>query len=301
MSEALAPGRDTGLRGHLAMLAFSALVAGSFSLGGLAAPHIAPEAFNAVRFAIAAACVWALLRAQGPVGWAAFAAPWRYVVLAALFAGYFVTMFEGLRTAVPVSLSAVFTLTPAMSALFGWWLLRQRTTPRMALALAIGGAGALWVVFRGDPARLLALEIGRGEAIYFVGCAAHALYTPLLRRWSRGEPALAVNAGVLSAGTVLLWLWGWQAIAATDWAALPGIVWATLLYTALVATALTFALLRYGALRLPSAKVMAYTYLVPSWVLLWDHGLGQAVPGFQAIAGGGLTVVALLLLLRDDG
>ena len=289
-----------GARGHLAMLGFSALVAGSFSLGGLAAPHVAPEAFNAVRFLIAASSVWVLLRLQGPIPVSAFAAPWRYLILAALFVAYFVTMFEGLRTAVPVSLSAVFTLTPALSALAGWWLLRQRTTPRMALALAIGGAGAIWVVFRGDLAAALALDVGRGEAIYFAGCAAHAVYTPLLRRWSRGEPALAVNAGVLTAGTLLLWVWAFPAIRATDWMALPGIVWIALFYTALVATALTFALLRYGAMRLPAAKVMAYTYLVPSWVLLWDLALGQAVPGWPVIAGGALTVVALLLLLREE-
>ena len=31
--------------------------------------------------------------------------------------------------------------------------------------LTIGAAGALWVIFRGDPAALLRLEVGRGEVI----------------------------------------------------------------------------------------------------------------------------------------
>ena len=39
--------------GHLAMLCFSVLVAGSFALGVLAANDIAPMALNAVRFWIA--------------------------------------------------------------------------------------------------------------------------------------------------------------------------------------------------------------------------------------------------------
>ena len=42
-------------RGHLAMLAFSALIAGSFSLGGLMANMISPVAFSAARFLLAAA------------------------------------------------------------------------------------------------------------------------------------------------------------------------------------------------------------------------------------------------------
>ena len=42
------------LRGHLAMLCFSGLIAGSSALGSMAAPHIAPTALNAVRFVLAA-------------------------------------------------------------------------------------------------------------------------------------------------------------------------------------------------------------------------------------------------------
>ena len=49
------------LLGHLAMLAFSALVAGSFSLGSLVANDIAPAALNAVRFVLAAAVIGAVL------------------------------------------------------------------------------------------------------------------------------------------------------------------------------------------------------------------------------------------------
>ena len=47
-------GLSPQMQGHLAMLVFSALVAGSFSLGSLAANQIAPTALNTVRFFIAA-------------------------------------------------------------------------------------------------------------------------------------------------------------------------------------------------------------------------------------------------------
>ena len=41
------------VRGHLAMLGFSALVAGSFSLGVIVANDIAPQAITAARFVLA--------------------------------------------------------------------------------------------------------------------------------------------------------------------------------------------------------------------------------------------------------
>ena len=288
-------------RGHLAMLAFSALIAGSFSLGALAAPLISPFALTALRFVLAAALVGAAAALGPGLGRAALAAPWRYGVLGALMAIYFVLMFQGLKTAAPVAAAAVFTLTPVISAGFGWLLLRQRLTPRIALALALGGMGALWVIFRGDISALLSLQVGKGEAIYFVGCVAHALYTPMVRRLNRGEPAVVFTFLTMSAGALLLGLAGWSDVRATDWAALPPVVWITLAYIAVAASAASFVLLQYASLRLPSAKVMAYTYLVPAWVIGWEILLHGALPPARIALGILATLAALGLLLRDDG
>lgn len=287
-------------QGHLAMLAFSALVAGSFSLGAMAAPLIDPAAVTVARFALAGAAVGVAARMSGGIPRGAWDAPWRYLILGGLLALYFVLMFEGLRTAAPVSTAAVFTLTPAMAAGFGWAILRQMTTPRVALALAMGGAGALWVVFRGDLQALLRLQVGRGEVVYFFGCVAHALYAPMVRRLNRGERAVVFTLGTMAAGFVLLTLWGWRAVLATDWAHLPAIVWICLIYIAFAASSITFVLLQFASLRLPSAKVMAYTYLVPSWVILWERALGHATPPLRVLVGVAMTVAALALLLKDD-
>ena len=288
------------LRGHLAMLLFSCLVAGSFSLGVLAAPHIAPAALNTVRFLIAAVIVGVAALATTGIHRSAFRAPWRYFVLGGVFGTYFVLMFEGLKTADPVSASAVFTLVPVMAAGFGWLLLRQVTTRWMALALAVGASGAVWVIFRADLAALLRFEIGRGEWIYFWGCVAHALYTPLVPTLNRGEPPVVFTFGMLCAACITVGLYGAGDILATDWAALPGIVWVTILYVAIFASAMTFVLMQYAALRLPSAKVMAYTYLVPSWVILWEIARGSGLPPVVILAGVALTVLSLLMLLRSD-
>ena len=283
------------------MLAFSALVAGSFSLGSMAANHIDPAAFNAVRFLCGALVGSLIVQARGGFHPQHFRAPWRYLVLGGLFGTYFVLMFEGLKTAPPVSAAAVFTLTPIMTAGFGFLLLSQIMTARMALALAIGGTGALWVIFRADLSALLAFEIGRGEVIYFIGCIAHAIYTPMVRKLNRGEPPVIFSFGVLIAGLILLLLYGWTDIRATNWLALPGIVWITVFYLAIFASAATFVLLQFATLNLPSAKVMAYTYLVPSWVICWEILLGHGAPAVLVLIGVGLTVIALLMLLRNEG
>lgn len=287
-------------RGHLAMVTFSVLVAGSFSLGSIVANQIAPMAITAARFLLAAIIIGIAALATTGLPRSAAQAPWRYAVLGGLFATYFVLMFYGLKTADPVSTSAVFTLTPVMSAVAGWVLLRQITTPRMAVALTVGATGALWVIFRAEWQAFRAFEIGRGEIIFFWGCLAHAIYTPMVRKLNRGEPAVVFTFGTIVAGCVILAVVGWSDIRATDWRNLPLIVWVSLMYLSVFATASSFVLVQFAALRLPSAKVMAYTYLIPSWVILWEIALGRPAPPVLVLVGVGLTALALVLLLKSE-
>lgn len=301
-------GRAEALRGHAAMLAFSAAVSGSFSLGARVANDIDPTALTAVRLLAAAALLGllvALLPGAGRAGRRGFAradlrAPWRYGLLAALYGGYFVLMFEGLKTAPPVAAGAIFTLTPLMTAAIAWPLLGQALRPSLAAGLALGGAGAVWVIFRGDPAALTRFDLGPGEAIYFAGCVLHAVYTPMLRLLNRGESALVTATLVTLAGGGMFTLWGWGAIAATDWAALAPRVWAVLAYLVVFATAFATSAIQFAAQRLPASKVMAYTYAIPAWVILWELALGARLALAGVLPGIALIAVALALLLRAD-
>ena len=287
-------------RGHLAMLLFSAITAGSISVGGLIANEIAPTVLNAVRFILAAAVIGALVAAGPGLQRRDFAAPWRHLVLGALFACFFVAMFEGLKTADPVSIGAVFTLTPLMSAAFARFLVGQRITPRLALALPVAGVGAAWVIFRADLDAVLAFQVGRGEAVFFVGCACYALYAPMVRKVHRGEPILSFTLLTFTAGILVLVASGWNEFFRTQWHALPWLVWLGLAYLAFLASALTFLLIQFAALRLPAAKVMAYTFLTPSLVILLEAMIGHGLPNPLVLPGVGLTILGLALLLKNE-
>ncbi|MEL7488057.1 MAG: DMT family transporter, partial [Pseudomonadota bacterium] len=180
-------------RGHVAMALFALLIAGSFSLGDRAAPHISPTALNAVRFFLAVLLmgVVAVVASRGRGGvfrGLGRGGVFRFGVLGALMGAYFVTMFVSLRLSEPVSTSAVFTLVPIMSAVFAFLFLGQRMRIAALAGSLVAAAGAVWVIFRGDPAAIAAFDIGRGEAIYFFGCAAHAAYAPLVTRFNRDTP-----------------------------------------------------------------------------------------------------------------
>ena len=45
---------------------------------------------------------------------------------------------------------------------------------------------------------------------------------------------------------------------------------------------------------------MAYTYLTPSWVILWEVALGNGAPSGLVWFGIALSALAVLMLLRDE-
>ena len=279
------------------MLAFSGLVAGSFALGVKVANDITPAAFTLIRFVIAVSILATVLLIKTEFTKKVFKAPWRFFVLGGCIAIYFVLMFEGLKIASSVSLAAVFTFAPLLSGLFGYIFVRQKMSLSIFTALVIGAIGALWVVFEGNFQRLIMLEFGLGEMIFFCGVVFHALYTPLSRKLNRGESPLVFAFATTLGATVLMIFYGVGDVYQTDLLNLSWMVWLTLFYTALFASALTFFLIQYATLVLPSSKVMAYTYLVPSWALMWELGLGQNISIYNIGLGILLTIFALVILL----
>ena len=290
------------LAAHVAMLVFAALVAGSYSVGALAAPHVGPAAINAMRFvfgvAVMAGVALVLLRGNVPPPRAA----WRYAILGGLMAVFFVTMFVALRLTDPVSAGAVFTLMPLMAAFFGWLFLGQRPRGLVIASLVFAGLGAVWVIFGGDVEAMLAFDLGRGEAIFLVGCACHAAYAPLVRRFNRGEPLVVFTLWTLAATGLWIALYGAREIVSTDWSALPAIVWIAIAYLAVFTTAGTTFIIQFAAMRLPASKVLAYTYLTPVYIIVFEGMLGHGWAEPAVAAGALVTVMGLAVLaVSRDG
>ena len=283
------------------MLAFSALIAGSFTTGAMVTADIRPVPLNAVRFLLAALVMGSVAFGVARNRFVLPAAPWRFGIMGALMAVYFVTMFIALTITQPVATSAVYTLVPLMTALTAFVLVGQRSGPVVLLSLVIAALGAIWVIFRGELGALLRFDVGQGEIIYFVGCVAYAFYTPLLRRFSRGEPSLVQSFWTLTASAIWIALSGVPDILSTDWLHLPPIVWWVVLYLAVGPTAICFFLIQFASLRLPAPKVIAYGYLTPAFVILFEALAGHGWPTPGIVAGAAVTVLGLVILavVRD--
>lgn len=290
------------LLAHLAMLLFAALIAGSFTGGAVAVPYLAPAPLNAIRFAMASLLMGAAAFGVARHPLALPRAPWRFGITGFLMAVYFVSMFIALTMTQPVATSAVFTLIPLMTAGIAFFLVGQRSGPLVLFSLLLAGLGSIWVIFRGDVGATLAFDVGQGELIYLVGCFAYAFYTPLLRKFSRGEPSLVASFWTLTASTIWITGYGLPEILAVDWLNLPPVVWWVLVYLAVGPTAICFFLIQYATHHLPAAKVIAYGYLTPAFVILFEGLAGHGWVSLSVGSGALVTVLGLALLagLRTD-
>lgn len=290
-----AKGREK-LKGHLAMLLFAVLIAGSFSFGGLAARYMEAEPLTLWRYIMTIVVMAAL-------AFGAFRVPavwpkeiWRFLLLGGLIAIYMLTMFTALEYTSPIATGAVFTLMPLLSAGFALPVLGQKTRPGVLAGLVIAAAGAVWVIFRGSIADILAFDVGTGEMIFFAGVVCHALYVPLIRRFDRGEPAVAFGFWVTAGATIWLIAPGIRGLVETDFSALPLAVYAAVTYLAVVTTAGTFLLLQYASMRLPASKVLGYGYLTPSFIILLEGILGHGWASLPVLAGALITACGLALM-----
>lgn len=285
------------LQSHAAMLCFSVLISGSFSFGSMIANDISPIALTAVRFGLAACIIGLVAFFTRKITKSAIQSSWRYFILGGTFSLYFVLMFEGLRSATPISAAAVFTLMPAMSSFLGFIILKQKISSYSLVAIIIGTIGSLWVVFRADMLALVVFRVGTGELIYFLGCIAHAFLPILFRQLNRGENAIMVTYGMLVSGTVILSVYGAEEILQTNWKGLTFLIWGTIVYLAVFATSLSFLCMQFASIHLPATNVMAYTYLTPIWVLVLERILQHETPPIWISGGVILSIVSVIILL----
>ena len=281
------------------MLSFSALVALSFTFGDLVAEDISPAILTLLRFIIA--CIFmSVIAFYGLKDFSfLFKKTWRWLIIGALMGTFFITMFEALSITMPLATSAVFTLTPLIAAGLGRVLVGTKTGIGTFISLSIGAIGALWVIFGASLEKFLSLDIGRGEAIFLFGVICHAAVPAVTRRLVTDASPFQVAFGTVCGALIVTIIYALPEIPEADFTTLSPAIWGVAFYLGIFTTAGTFFLLQYAIPRLTPGKVMAYTYLIPSWVVLHSLIDGTHQPPLIYI-GVALTLIALLLLLRED-
>jgi len=280
------------------MVVSATLVSTSFTVGAAIAADLDPAVLTLLRFLLASVILAPLIRLRYGLR-----ASRRFVGHCAIISGclvaFFYAMFLSLRYTTALNTSVIFTLVPSISGVYSLFLLRERLSRAQLAALFFGLLGALWVIFRGDPGRLVSMEWNRGDLIFLAGCFSMGLYTPLVKLLHRGESMLVMTFWVLVTGSGWLLLLAGYRLPELDWGSIGLRTWAGIVYLAVFTTVITFFLTQYCVPHIGPTRSMAYSYLYPSLVLVIDLLLGHGMPPLRILPGVVIVLLAMVVLQRS--
>lgn len=210
--------------------------------------------------------------------------------------GYAYFFMVGLQSVPAGRASLVVTLNPVITTLMAALLFGERFNWKIALGMALAFAGGITVLTHGEPWKLFAGELGRGELL-LLGCVlTWSSYTLLGKKLLQGVPALTATAYTSAAGLALLWA---SALAfeplQSPWV-LTSELYGAIAFLGLGATVLAYVWYFNGVARLGAGTAASYISLVPVFgVLSSVLYLSESVDA-SLLIGGALAVMGVVLM-----
>ena len=281
------------------MLLWALLVGLSFPAVGLMS-ELPPFLLTALRFAIACAGLWWLARRSADF-WPAWRVLPLYALMGLCLAGFFGAMFWAAHRTTALSMATLYVTVPLLAYLLGLGFRVERLEKQLPGILALGACGALALAFAEAQGHGEGIQLGAGEAAFFLGCVSTALY-PVLSKWGLARGWLPGSASVrtfwsLALGGLIIGLLGLLVEPVAQFATMRWQDLALVIYLGLFSSALTFWLMQRATAVLTPGAVTAYGYLVPfiSMLLLFMTAPGQF--GWHWLPGSLLVLIAIGLLL----
>ncbi len=284
---------------HLLMVVCATLASTSFIVGAAIAKGLDPTVLTLVRFLFAACLLFPYVQLHHGVKitWSAI---WRCGLISGFLVIFFWCMFLSLRYTTALNTSVIFTLVPSISGMYAVFLIGERFNRGKIIAFFCGMIGAVWVIFQGELNLLLAMSWNRGDVIFLAGCFAMGLYTPLVRLLHRGEPMVVMTFWVLVTGSCWLLAVSGYRLFLIDWQNIPLSVFAGIGYLAFFTTVVTFFLTQFAIPYIGPTRVMAYSYLHPSMVIIMELLLGHGWPGLKTLPGVFIVLIAMFVIQRSE-
>jgi drug/metabolite transporter (DMT)-like permease len=220
---------------------------------------------------------------------------WAWVVALAAVGvfGYNLAFALGLAQVEASRASLIVPTNPAVTAVLAWLVLREPLGASRALGIALAVAGALWVLARGDPAALLALDFSAGELVLVACIFLWSAYTLMGRVALARVPPLVLTAYAMLVGGALLAVpaaFETQSLRTVPWQS-----WAALAYLVPLATVVPFVWYWQGVHAIGAARASQFINLCPP-VAVAESVLLLGEPFTPALVVGTVLVVAGLYL-----
>ena len=268
--------------------------AGNFTATKVAFTEIGPLAFTALRFSLAAAVIWLIVRRIERPAPMPRQHIWPLVVLGVLGNSVYQLLFiEGLVRTPATKSAMILAILPVAVTVGAAALGVEHVTRRQRIAVAVASIGVVVVLLaRGGS---IGGPLGLGELLLLLAVTVWTAYTLMLRSWALPLSPLRLTAWTVYTGTPLLVLAGLPQLVRTDWGAITMVGWGGLLYSALLSLVLAYVLWNGAVAALGASRTSVYQCLVPFLTAIIAFVVLDERPGPLHVIGGLLIVGGVLL------
>ncbi|MGH6720107.1 MAG: DMT family transporter [Alphaproteobacteria bacterium] len=201
-----------------------------------------------------------------------------------------VVFFLAVHNTEAINVGLVSASEPLVIALLAWLALGDRLGRGQIGGFVVGAAGVIVLVTKGEPARVIDLAIGPGDAFAVASLFVWGVYTVLVQRLPRALAPGAVLAAVFAAGLVFA-----APFAVVEAATRPVVLTpasaTVVLYSAAGGALLAFAFWNFGARVLGPTRAGFFLYLIPVFTFALAVALlGEPVRPYHGV---GAAAIAL--------
>jgi drug/metabolite transporter (DMT)-like permease len=196
-----------------------------------------------------------------------------------------IAISEGTRLAGAAVASVLLNSAPFFAALLTRVFLGERLSALRAVGLIVGFAGIVVVVV-GEPSGEGGSRVAEGAVVCLIGALAWAAAGLGMRYLSVRDSSFdvwgATTAQFFCGGVLLLPYLAATGAAGTDWSSAE--LWAALAFLVVAAQVVTYAGFYFALARWASARVFAWTFLVPAVAVIVEAAQGD-LPSGLTVAG----------------
>jgi len=284
------------IQAHLYVLLATFLVAGSFIASEKLSTILNPFSLTLLRFVGGIVILAPFILLNKKLRAQILSTLPRASIISLFYAFYFVGMFEALKTTTVLNTGSLYTLVPLLTAVFAFFIFKEKISFKKFVVYIIGLIGTLWVIFKGNTDLLMAFSLNSGDYIYLLGCLSMCAYSISIKLLYKDDNIWVLVFSTLIGGAFWMSLFMIILQESLAWNLIQGNLVFNMAYIIIATTIVTLYLYQKTTVYLGPNKVMSYIYLNPIAVALLLFIIEKEVIELIVVPGIIITSIATIIL-----
>lgn len=218
-----------------------------------------------------------------------------YMFLTSLF-GVFLTIYffnKGLKTTSAINGSLIIATSPAITALYSYFLLKKKVKLIQWFAIILSFFGVSIILVKGDLSKLADLQFEIGDLYIMMMALVFSLSQIIVSKYLSQIDAVLMTAISTLIGFLLFIMISIPEISHTP---VPQALdfWTSILFMGLLGTGVAYTAFYYCVVHLGATISTLFMNLIPFFVLLLAYPFGESIAVSQLI-GGSIVIIGLVI------